>query len=138
MKKGRLLVAITIWIALIGWSAADAFGDPSRTQAAAELYQTLTAETDWLTEDVAGNPARCRFLGTDDEAFAGIVFVSYVDYEDGAWKITRTNALWWSISGDVLDIQGNYFVLSSMGQLYRIPRPDGLETARQTVRPGSW
>jgi hypothetical protein len=133
----KLFIALIIWAALIAWAAADAFAGPSLDAAAAQLYSRLTTEREWRTEDAGGNPAKCRFLGTDDESYSGIVFVVYVGYEDSS-EVVRTSMLWWTIAGDVLDIQGNYFVLSHMGQLYRVPPPQGEETVRQTVRPGSW
>lgn len=96
------------------------------------LYGSIVQTRDFLTVDTTGAPVKCRFYGHDAEELTGVVTLAYVTWEDRS-EVTRREMLFWRVvQGDVLDIEGNYFVMTSGGQLARI----SMDTQR--VWPASW
>lgn len=122
------------WIAaVILLAAVPAFAGPAADQMSLETYRELVSRDAWRTVDPeTGGPVDCVFVGLSEAARTGFLVLTYRSWEDSALIMKEPPPMRWVIDGDRIDVQGNYFVLGSSGQLHRVS-PDA-----QTVWPASW
>jgi len=135
-------LAMIFLISLAGLTPAAAQDTPTEDPSAVEeptdsaviVWREITGAAEgYLTEDSAGNVARVWFYSMGpEETLSGIAHVMLFTW-DGTALVNKSDVLQFKIvDGNVVDIVGNYFVLSMDGVLFRI------SWDTQRVFPSAW
>lgn len=133
MKK-LFLMTVLMCLVIAFTPAAWAQDEAPAADPAVALMRAVTGTAEgYRTEDEAGNPARVWFYRMgEDGSLKGIAHVIRYSWEDSS-EVIRSDVMQFRIAdANIIDIEGNYFILSFDGVIFRI----GWET--QQLTPAEW